>query len=527
MDNIALYIRISVDDDIGNDESFSIVNQRLFLNDFLKKKEMTEKYNVTEYIDDGYTGTNFQRPQFRKMLYDINIGLINCIIVKDFSRFARNYVDITDYLCNYFPLNHIRFISVNDSFDSKFDDPTQMSVSFKNLMYDYYSKDISQKVRSGVYELMKKGNFIGSKPPYRYKIDNKGKIRKLIVDEESSKVVKRIFTMLADGFTTIEIASQFNSEKIMTPSQYRIYKGYQKSGKTVKSFWDTNSVRGVANNVQYTGKLVNAKKMVKEIGSANFKSLPKENHIVTENAHEAIVSDEIFQLAQKCIKNNFKKFYKTSGYKQYKQPMSKQLFLKKIKCAYCGYVMYYNHTPKNPKYYCKNGKVGYSEECNHVVVLEKEIENYIESQLNQYIKIMVNRHKVKSILIEKQKKENESKKNKLTKLKKSLNGLKKIQVINYENFLDEKITRKVYKEKQNELESEIKAVNCQIEDINSFCQTTSKTLAESGNATINLFINKNENISLNREIIDELVKEVIIYSDDCFEVVWKFKDFIK
>lgn len=119
------------------------------------------------------------------------------------------------------------------------------------------------------------------------------------------------------------------------------------------------------------------------------------------------------------------------------------------------------------------------------------------------------------------------KKNKLTKLKKSLNGLKKIQVINYENFLDEKITRKVYEEKQNELESEIKAVNCHIEDINSFCQTTSKTLSESGNATINLFINKNENITINREIIDELVKEVIIYSDDCFEVVWKFKDFIK
>lgn len=526
MDNIALYIRISVDDDIGNNESFSIVNQRLFLNDFLKK-EMTEKYNVTEYIDDGYTGTNFQRPQFRKMLYDINIGLINCIIVKDFSRFARNYVDITDYLCNYFPLNQVRFISVNDSFDSKFDDPTQMNVSFKNLMYDYYSKDISQKVRSSVYELMKKGNFIGSKPLYGYKIDNTGKIRKLIVDEESSKAVKRIFTMLADGFTPIEIATQFNKEKIMTPSQYRIYKGYQKSDKTVKSFWDTNAVRGIANNVQYTGKLVNAKTMTKEIGATNAKSLPKENHIVTENAHEAIVSEEIFLVAQKCIKNNYKKFYKTSGHKQYKHSMSRQLFLKKVKCAYCGYVMYYNDTPKNPKYYCKNGKVGYLEECNHLVVLEKEIENFIASQLNQYIKVMVNRNKVKSIQIEKQKKENELKKYKLTKLKKSLNGLKKIQVMNYENFLDEKITRKMYEEKQNELESEIKAVNCQIEDISSFCQTTSKPLTESGNTIINSFINKNENITLTREIIDELVKEVLIYSQDCFEVVWKFEDFIK
>jgi len=528
MYNIAAYYRISVDDDIGNDESFSITNQRLFLSEYLKNKEDIGDHNITEYCDDGYTGTNFQRPQFRKMLQGISMGLINCIIVKDFSRFARNYVDITDYLCNYFPLNNIRFISVNDGFDSKYDGPTELNISFKNLMYDFYSKDISQKVRSSVYSLMKQGHFIASKPLYGYKIDNTGSKRKLVIDEESAKVVRHIFELLTDGYTPIEIANIFNDEKIPTPSQFRILKGYVKKNSHAKTFWSSQTVRLIAKNIEYTGKLVNAKTMVKEIGSTNHKPLPKEEHIITNNAHEPIITTDIYEKAQTCIKDNYKKFHKTSGHAQeYKPIVRKQLFTRKIKCAHCGYGMTY-YRSNSSKYVCKNGKVGYSEKCNHAIAYEKEIENTVSAALNEYVKLSIDRATMKKAMYEKQKKQAELCKKQLAKLKKSLNSLKKIQVINYENYLDEKISRKAYEDKQAELDTEINKVNQQMEDINISGYIGDGAMVEDRDiSTLERFIKNKENITLDYAIINELVKEVIVYSTDRFEIIWRFKDFFQ
>ena len=197
---IALYLRISVDDDIGNDESYSITNQRMYLTGFIEKSSNIHTSAVYHYCDDGYTGTNFNRPQFQKMIEDIKNGLINCIIVKDFSRLARNRIDITDFLTNFFPLNGVRFISVNDGFDSLYDDPTSLDVSFRNLINDLYSKDISEKVRSGVYSRMRQGNFIGSSPLYGYRIDNSGSIRKLVIDKESAAFPSVIDKQIVTSF---------------------------------------------------------------------------------------------------------------------------------------------------------------------------------------------------------------------------------------------------------------------------------------------------------------------------------------
>ena len=211
--NVAAYLRLSSDDG-DKAESNSIGNQRSIINQYVKQNK--ELKNVEYYIDDGYSGTTFDRPDFNRMIDDIRKNNINCIILKDLSRFGRNYIEVGNYIEQIFPLYNTRFIAVNDNIDS-YKDPKSINnviVPFKNLMNDEYARDISQKVRSVLVNKSKNGEWVGGTCPYGYK-KNPDNIHQLIIDEEEAPVVRKIFQMAVDGYGHIRIAKFLNDNGIL------------------------------------------------------------------------------------------------------------------------------------------------------------------------------------------------------------------------------------------------------------------------------------------------------------------------
>lgn len=203
MSKIALYIRLSVEDQMKKDESESIINQRYFLNDFLDRNDEFKSFKREEYVDDGYTGTNEKRPSFQRMLEEVKSGKINAIIVKDLSRFMRDYISLGDYLENIFPFLGIRFIAINDGYDSAKEkgNGTDLDIQFKGLLYDFYTKDISQKVKTVTTELKKQGKFLAWSPPFGYMKDPDNK-HNIIIDEKTAWIVRKVYDLALTGLAS-------------------------------------------------------------------------------------------------------------------------------------------------------------------------------------------------------------------------------------------------------------------------------------------------------------------------------------
>ncbi|MCL2084078.1 MAG: recombinase family protein [Oscillospiraceae bacterium] len=327
----ALYIRLSREDG-DKEESDSIVSQRGILNDYIQKNP--ELSVAGSFIDDGYTGTNFERPGFKRMMDGIKSKDINCVIVKDLSRLGRNYIEVGNYIEQIFPFLDVRFISVGDMLDS-FKNPAQMNtvmVPFKNLMNDEYCRDISAKVRASLDIRRKQGQFIGAFASYGYKKDPERKGR-LIIDEYAAEIVRGIFSWFIEGTGIIGIAKRLNGLGIPNPSAYKRRQGlnYRHPHAGLNdALWPDSSVRRILTNRLYTGDMVQGKNKVKSYKVRKAVCVPEENWIVVENTHEAVISRETFETAQTLLGRDTrapaaqKSLYLLSGF---------------VRCADCGKAM--------------------------------------------------------------------------------------------------------------------------------------------------------------------------------------------
>ncbi len=286
---IAIYIRLSKEDDKWKEESNSITMQRVLLKKYIE--ENFADYEVIEFCDDGYTGTNFERPGMQEMLCRIRDGEIDCVIVKDFSRFARDYVELGSYLEQIFPFLGVRFISVNDGYDSRDYQGSiaDIDVNFKNLLYDLYSKDLSEKVRSSLAIRKKKGQYVSANSPFGYEKDPEDR-HALVVAEDEAEVVRRIFSLTLDGWTSVQVAKLFNKEGVKTPVEFKIEKGRtSRQPKGERFLWSSSTVCQILRNEIYVGNIVQ-KKYVKDFVGGKNHIKPREEWLVSYGHHEPIIN---------------------------------------------------------------------------------------------------------------------------------------------------------------------------------------------------------------------------------------------
>ena len=285
---VALYLRLSLEDtDKGsaNDESNSIHSQKMLLNRFVESNPELQKYGVKIYIDDGYSGTNFDRPQFQELLKDIKKNKIYCIIVKDLSRFGRNYIEVGEYLEHIFPLLGIRFISINDNYDSdKLIGTTGgIEVAFKNLIHQKYSQDASEKVKAAMHLKMGKGQYVNH-CPFGY-TKEKGVKHKMIIDPITAPIVKEIFQLAISGMSSVQIAKHLNEKNTITPSQRK--NSTRKINNDI--MWSHQAVIRIIKDYKYTGAMVNFKCESETIRAKVQRQRKPDEWVVVENMHEPYV----------------------------------------------------------------------------------------------------------------------------------------------------------------------------------------------------------------------------------------------
>ncbi len=295
---MALYLRLSKEDGDLVDESNSITNQRYILHRYLDGIQELSGYQCKEYVDDGYSGRNFERPGVKQLLEDIKANRVYGIAVKDFSRFGRNHIEVGNYIEKIFPLLDIRFIAVNNHFDSAayIGTTPDMDVSFENLMYDYFSEENSIKIKNDLFHKRMRGKYMAVFAPYGYKKSEKNH-NQILVDQEAAEIVRLIFELYAECGVKAEVARRLNDRGIPTPQEYAVLKGVAENWKykKEKKLWNGSIIGRILRNPIYIGNTVFHKKEVVEAGSKKTKCLPQKEWKICENTHEAIVSKEVFE----------------------------------------------------------------------------------------------------------------------------------------------------------------------------------------------------------------------------------------
>ena len=380
--NVGIYCRLSRDDHNGSLESMSIANQRQVLTDYVNEKG----WKLEEcYIDDGWTGTNFNRPDFKRMIHDAEIGRINCIVTKDLSRLGRNYVEAGYYTEEYFIEHDIRFIAVNDGIDTIKDDND--IAAFHHVLNEIYPKQVSKKVRQVKKKSAEQGKFMGSQAPYGYMKSPEDK-HILIVDDEAAVIVRRLFKDFANGDSARMMADKLNKEGVSTPRFYH----YEKEGKTnplseQKNVWGSATITQLLKNQAYIGNMVQGKRQVVSFKTKKMRTVSPENWIVVENTHEPLVEKELWDRVQE----RFNRHHHTVVRRTKNDMVG--LYSGMIKCADCGMPLAYMRKQLKDRekgvYRCSKYNNNGSKACSSHYINEDYISTFILNDIRNYANLAV------------------------------------------------------------------------------------------------------------------------------------------
>ena len=378
---VGLYMRLSREDG-DKEESSSVTNQREMLKRYVSEQE--NFFIVKEYADDGYTGTNFDRPGFKQMIEDIEAGIIDTVITKDLSRLGRERLGVGHYTEIYFPEHNVRYIALLDNIDTYFDAGMNDMAPFKGVINDMYVRDISKKIRSSLIERKKAGNFLGVTAPYGYQKDPNNKFH-LIINEKEAEVVKRVFRLYLEGNGLTKIAQILTKDGVPVPGESR------NIGKTRKtalySSWKQTTIRRILDNRVYLGELVQFKRRKINYKSKRRITVPEEERYICRGTHEAIIDEESFNAVQNILKKN----------KSFKGTKHDYLFKGLLFCSECGArlnVTYSNYALKKYGEYryttiCYSYSRLYSDICtrhsNSIPELEEVLIKHIKEVCSRYI----------------------------------------------------------------------------------------------------------------------------------------------
>lgn len=370
---VALYCRLSHDDG-DRAESDSIVNQQRAMEDFCAR--CPELAVASVYVDNGFTGTNFNRPDFKRMLADIESGAVNCVMVKDLSRFGRDYIDIGFYLERYFPSRDVRFIAVNDGVDSR-RGPYDMMLPLKNVFNAQYARDTSDKVRKSFRAKQRRGESVSAFAPYGYRKAPENK-NHFVVDREAAETVRYIFEQKAKGATYRDIARSLNKKGVLSPIEYKRSAGiclHVNQKCKGPCLWSDSAIKRILTNETYLGKLV-SNRYPSDIMHGKHRAAPKSEWIIVEDAHEPIVSRELWDAAQANLPIRKKQRTETAA--------RVGLFAGYMRCGDCGRALV--RKGGGSRSYLCSAYMSYGEfACSRHAVSEEVLTNIVLTDLNQVI----------------------------------------------------------------------------------------------------------------------------------------------
>lgn len=511
----AVYIRLSKEDG-DKEESDSVGNQRRLLTEYVAKKEDLILYDT--YIDDGFSGTNFRRPSFQRMIEDIESGKVNCVIVKDLSRFGRDYIETGRYLERVFPDLGVRFISISDGIDS-LKQVYDMLLPIKNIFNEQYARDISKKVQTAVKTKQKAGEFIGSFTSYGYKKSPTDK-NKLIIDEYAANVVRRIFTMYIQGYGKQRIAMILNSEGVLCPSEYKKLNGlnYSNSNKLDSTtYWSYSTINSILKKEIYIGNMVQGTKFQRMRGKQ--KRLPKEEWIIVENTHEPIIDIETWDKVQMLLKRRTRKLDLETN---------KNIFAGFLKCGDCGRSMtkmiYKNRDGTRVyDFYCGTYRRHGKQYCTPHRIPLKVLEAIVLDDLKKIVgsiddlKLLI---QSQDLNVEKSKK---VAKTEIHKIEQDIERIKKLKKSVYEDYKEGLISKEEFLSYREDYTKKEELYLKQLETLEKEKDEgiTSHVLES---PWIKRLLELKDIESLDRDIVVEMIHQIFVYESKKIKIIYNFSD---
>ena len=526
---IAMYLRLSKEDDRNTQESNSISCQRLLLKEYIEQNFRGEILSdevcqpkacitgcpygceIFEFVDDGYSGTSMNRPAMQELLRCVRQKKVDCVIVKDFSRFSRDYVEMGFYVEQLFPFLGIRFISVNDHYDSRVvqNQMIGMDLAFKALVNDLYSKDLSGKVISSLHSKKERGIYCSANCPfgYRKKADDKNQVE--IVPEEA-KVIREIFRLTLEGYSSVDIAKKFHKEKIKTPVEYLAARGVTHRNPLGKEFsWHHTTICKILRNDFYAGDVVYGKYEKDAVGGKNHLK-PRSEWKITYHHHEPIIEREIFEEVQR-----------TRGISKPYQSRKAHMLTGKVLCGECGRALCYRNA-KHPYFYCKDRYATGNENCLkkvNIFLLEQILVSALQKEICRQIELK----EVWKLYQEVQKRQYDAKMAKLRKARKNLEITGKEQIILYERYKKKEILKEEYLACKEKVQKKEDAIKSEIQR-QKMLLVEMEAEKHTGLPDADKIWKACKVHELNQETVDSFIRKVKVWDERHVEIIWNFSD---
>ncbi|MBD5525308.1 MAG: recombinase family protein [Lachnospiraceae bacterium] len=509
---VCLYVRLSIeDDDVSGSafktESGSITTQRALLHDYIKNRKEFKGCKVIEKCDDGFSGTHFDnRPQFTEMIELAKKGKIDCIIVKDFSRFGRDYVELGNYLEQLFPFMGVRFISVNDNYDSaELAEGTTggLDVAFKNLIYDYYSREMSRKQRIAWQRMAEQGQYNSTCALYGYRKSKEDK-HKLVIEPEEAEVVREIFNMKIAGTGTTLIARALNDRGIPCPSELYRSRGDTRKWKNKGNpcYWTASKIEAIIRDEKYTGTMVQLKTKLDGVGGKQV-NRPREEWVRVENTHEPIITYPQYIRA-------------VSSLKQQKAKESKN-FKNIYYCGCCGRALFNAHYGT---VFCKQRSFKTDSDCRDIEIKKQEADMSVLEAVKEEAELFLDRDKLSRQVIKRNSPLSVS--DRINSTMRSIEAAQKSWIALYDKYADGKLEREFFLNEKKQYDADMEKLEQELAALRQ-AQEEEETEQEGSQRKADQAMAFLEEEELTEDMKEKLIEKVIVYPASKIEIVWKYK----
>jgi DNA invertase Pin-like site-specific DNA recombinase len=527
-----IYVRLSIENSGKDDDGDSIENQTSICKEYVEEHPDLKLYDI--YEDNGKKGTNFDRPEFNRLMDDVRAGKVKCVLVKDLSRFGRDYIEAGEYLEKIFPFLGVRFISITDGYDSLTagDAEGALMIPLKNMINDVYAKDISRKIITSFRARQEKGEYLPAFPPYGY-VKSKTKAYRYEVDEDVAPYVRMIFEWKAAGVSHSEICKRLNDMGAVTPARRKVELGIWHAEKYKHTIWHGRTIIDIMKNATYTGTLVYGR-MPKSLyqGIKCHRAKPDEWRCIPD-AHEAIVSQELFDKVQKIFDERSERMQKKWAESKQVRDKIVNLFVKRIYCGDCGKRMRFvkgNNALRDKNFYYTNYVCGgYLDSgyrnCTRHSIRYQDVVDAVFAAMQVQMEYALNQEKMMQKLRGTAKERNlidqyVAKVNYLTQELKKLNSRREGLFESFaEGILDEadyQYAKKSYDEEYASLEKQLSEAKSRKKELDGVLTANNEWLQA---------MHKVEDATeLDQDLVNALVKKVLIYEDNRVEVEFKFRE---